>query len=561
MLSNPPWERIKLQEEEFFASRDPEIAGAANKAARQKLLDALPQTNPPLHDAFMAAKHDAEAISKFVRASGRFPLTAVGDVNTYALFAELSRTLLAPAGRAGIIVPTGIATDDTTKAFFGDLVATGALARLIGYENEAFIFPDVHHAFKFCLLTMAGSAAPAERADLAFFCRHYEDADDSRRRFTLSGADFALINPNTRTCPIFRTRPDAELNREIYRNAPVLWNEKTDANPWGVSFLRMLDMSNDSGLFRTEPGEGLLPLYEAKMVWQYDHRSGSFEGRSDRGFTNLDPVTVANSQDPMWQPKPFYWVPGHAVDVELGEWRRGWLLVYRRITNATNERTTIACITPRYGAVDGIPLLLSHRSSPFHCLLLANLNALCFDFAARQKVGGLHLDFHQLRQLPVLAPDKFESTDIAFVVPRVLELVYFAWDIKAFADDLWRDATPNLEGSGNLRGLIEQQWEANRAATGGHPWDPPVWIEIATDGCPLPPFKWDDDRRALLRAELDAYYARLYGLTRDELRYILDPKDVYGPDFPSETFRVLKEKEERAVRGVPHAAVGVGGVG
>ncbi len=209
VLSNPPWERIKLQEEEFFASRDPEIAGAANKAARQKLLNALPQTNPSLHDAFMAAKHDAEAVSKFVRGSGRFPLTAVGDVNTYALFAELARTLLAPTGRAGIIVPTGIATDDTTKAFFGDLVETGALARLIGYENEAFIFPAVHHAFKFCLLTMAGSAAPAERADLAFFCRHYEDADDAtaalstvRRRFRAHQPQHPHLSdlPHARRC-------------------------------------------------------------------------------------------------------------------------------------------------------------------------------------------------------------------------------------------------------------------------------------------------------------------------------------------------------------------------
>jgi len=62
---------------------------------------------------------------------------------------------------------------------------------------------------------------------------------------------------------------------------------------------------------------------------------------------------------------------------------------------------------------------------------------------------------------------------------------------------------------------------------------------------PIPPFRWDEDERAQLRAELDAYYARLYGLTRDELRYILDPADVYGEDFPGETFRVLKEKEIR----------------
>lgn len=75
-----------------------------------------------------------------------------------------------------------------------------------------------------------------------------------------------------------------------------------------------------------------------------------------------------------------------------------------------------------------------------------------------------------------------------------------------------------------------------------------AYVEIEIDpnkGIPLPPFKWDEDRRAILRAELDAYYAKLYGLTEEELRYILDPKDVYGEDFPSETFRVLKEKETR----------------
>ncbi len=298
MLGNPPWERIKLQELEFFAARDPEIATAPTKVARQRLIDALPRANPRLAREFSDAKHAAEAASKFVRQSGRFPLTAVGDVNTYALFAELARGLVAPAGRASIIVPTGIATDDTTKAFFSDLVEKGSLARLIGYENEAFIFPAVHHAFKFCLLTMAGSAERVERAELAFFCRHYEDAADPQRRFTLSSPDFALINPNTRTCPIFRTRADAELTAKIYRRVPVLEDERAKDNPWGMRFLAMFHMSNDSGLFRTEPGDGLLPLYEAKMIWHYDHRFGSYEGRSERGFTNLGETVLEQYLDP-----------------------------------------------------------------------------------------------------------------------------------------------------------------------------------------------------------------------------------------------------------------------
>ena len=169
--------------------------GQPTKRARQRMIDTLRTANPGLAREFELAKHTAKLRADSCAVRGVSHLTAVGDVNTYALFAEFVRNLLAPTGRAGIIVPTGIATDDTTKAFFGDLVEKGSLARLIGYENEAFIFPAVHHAFKFCLLAMAGSAACVERADLAFFCRHYEDTADPQRRFTMSSADFALSTP------------------------------------------------------------------------------------------------------------------------------------------------------------------------------------------------------------------------------------------------------------------------------------------------------------------------------------------------------------------------------
>lgn len=146
--------------------------------------------------------------------------------------------------------------------------------------------------------------------------------------------------------------------------------------------------------------------------------------------------------------------------------------------------------------------------------------------------------------MPVF-PEKFYSIkEREILLPKLLELTYTSWDIKAFADDLWREADDQL------RAAIQAQWESNRAETGGHEWALPEWKgaypEIAWEreaGCPLPPFKWDDNRRARLQAELDAYYAKLYGLSRDELRYILDPQDVYGEDFPGETFRVLKEKE------------------
>src|SRR5205085_799279 len=138
----------------------------------------------------------------------------------------------------GCIVPLGIATDDTKKHFFSELIQGRSLVSLFGFENEEFIFPGVHHATKFCLLTLAGFARPPDAAEFAFFARQVDALRESERTFTLAAPDFALLNPNTRTCPIFRSRRDAELTKAIYRRVPVLVEESRgdDGNPWSVTF-------------------------------------------------------------------------------------------------------------------------------------------------------------------------------------------------------------------------------------------------------------------------------------------------------------------------------------
>ena len=186
--------------------------------------------------------------------------------------------------------------------------------------------------------------------------------------------------------------------------------------------------------------------------------------------------------------------------VKYPDYERQWLLIWRDIARATDERTCIATVIPRFLATRSSPALgFDSKSTPW--LLLANLNSLVFDYVTRQKISGTHLNFAIFKQLPVLPPSAYTAADIDYIAPRVLELVYTAWDLKPFAEDM---------------------------------------------GYHGEPFKWDEERRAHLRAELDAYYARLYGLSRDELRYVLDPQEVYGSDFPGETFRVLKEKEMKA---------------
>lgn len=551
VLANPPWERIKLQEEEFFATRHTDIANAKNKAERatrlawlrdgvlsHHLFPELPK-NPvtaaaerALYTEFLAARRTAEAVSAYAHVDGkdggRYPLTGVGDVNTYALFAESITRLTAPAGRAGFITPSGIATDDTTKAYFAFIAGHRRLTHLYSFENEEFVFPSVHHSFRFTLLTIAGSAQPAA-AELLCQARNIEYLADTRRRFSLTPEDLILINPNTRTCPVFRSQADAELTRKIYSRVPVLIREERDdapeSNPWGMSFMMMFHMANDSHLFLNAQAEESLPLYEAKMIHHFDHRWATYS-KSSTGKDEADNASIEAKQNPAIAVTPRYWLKRSDVVERLASksWTRPWLMGWRDICRATDERTVIASVMPIAAVGDTLLLMFpsTAHGARIACLLGDQIS-LVHDYAARQKIGGTHLKNHVKKQLPILPPETYTESELRFIVPRVLELTYTAHDMAGWAQDIWDSAN---EG---LRTAIRTQAVAAGLAA-------PV-SGLTT------PFAFNPDRRARLRAELDATYARLYGLTRDDLRYILDPTDLLGPDYPSETFRVLKNRE------------------
>jgi len=511
VLGNPPWERIKLQEKEFFAARDPEIAQAPNAAARKQLIAALLESNPPLWAEFQAAKRAAEGDSHFLRDSGRYPLSAVGDLNTYQIFAGLVRQLVSSKGRAGIIVPSGIATDDSNKHFFADLTAQQALVSLYDFENREKLFPDVDSRMKFSLLTLGGAGAAPAGADFAFFLTNPEQLREEERHFTLSAADIALLNPNTRTCPIFRSKRDADITKAIYRRVPVLIDESKEeaGNPWGIKFATMFHMANDSHLFRTREdleGEGwelrgnifhrgevrCLPLYEAKLIHHYDHRWATYDNGETRD------LTAAEKNDPDRVILPRYWVPASEVQARLaGKWDRPWLLGWRDITNTTNERTVIAGVVPLVGVGNNFPIILIGDNQAFWVAgLVINLSSACYDYIARQNVGGTHLNFFIFKQLPVLPPSAYTAAFAwlsgaslkDLLTPRILELTYTAHDLALFAQDL---------------------------------------------GYTGPPFRWDEERRFLIRCELDALYFHLYGINREDADYIL------------ETFPIVKRKDEQ----------------
>lgn len=522
VLGNPPWDQMQLNPGEFFAGTAPNIALAKNHAAVQGLIMQLATTNPSLHNKYQIALREVHATQCFVHESGRYPMTSFGRINLAPLFTETALSIIAPKGRAGLVVPSGIATDSFNQKFFRFLTE-GRLASLIGFDNALRIFPDVHPDTPFCLLTIG------QQCHLSVFL-HYalkiEEAKDPRRQFSLSVSELASLNPNTGTCPVFRSQADAALIKSIYERVPILWNEGIDhGNPWGIEFVLMFMMNTSSYLFRTIDARSELsepvPLYEAKLVHQFDHRWATYQSKvvasSKETAEAGSDVTDIEKADSRFTITPRYWVEKAEVQNRLSEksWKRGWLLGFRDITNATNERTIISSVIPWCGVGNNFPLILCNQdqvSVPQICALIANLSTLVLDFIARQKVGGTHLNFFIAKQLPVLAPTSYSQNDLYFIVPRCLELTYTAFDLSSFYDDVVSEDSAFDIRIGNERGS---------------------------------PFDWNPERRARLRAEIDAYYARLYGLSREQLRYILDPADVMGSDYPSESFRVLKEKEIR----------------
>jgi hypothetical protein len=236
------------------------------------------------------------------------------------------------------------------------------------------------------------------------------------------------------------------------------------------------------------------------MIHQFDHRWATYAGAREEASRDS---TEAEKADPDFRVAPRYWVERAEVEQRLAAkgWNRRWLMGWRDICRSTDERTVIASLFPRVGVGHVLPLFfLNVQLWRTWACFLAGLNSLTLDYVARQKVGGTHLTYGYLKQFPVLPPSAYADSIRDFIVPRVLELSYTAHDMQPWAEDL---------------------------------------------GFAGPPFPWNPERRALLRAELDAVFAALYGLSRDELRYILDPADVMGADYPSETFRVLKEREIR----------------
>jgi hypothetical protein len=606
ILGNPPWEKITLKEREFFATRSPEVAAAINKTERQRCIDRLKNSHlgtpeRSVYEDFLSAKRGTEAISAYAHDSNRFPLTGRGDVNLYALFAENFLRLLSSDGRAGLVAPTGIATDMNTADFFGQLISSRKLASFLSFENKKRLFRDVQPLMKFSLVTIGESPA----ADFAFMLHAVDDLKVPGRMMRLTDSDFALLNPNTKTSPILRSEKDLQLVTSIYRRIPILKKEvgEPSSADWAISYRTVYHMVEDADCFSNAPGVGLAPLYESKMFQIYDHRFSQFQesvsGEAVNDDDSASSVTYETKQDPAYDVRPRYWVSDadlvarlsnvdsafkgpHSEATELlysaylthaignlrdkpvfsgahFKWAKNkgkdlgiasfkdlfgcmpeasegfirdllltssyaeaqsvllrfccprWMFGWRDITDMNaNIRTLICSVYPFSGSANTIFNMSSKHDAPLMACLIAQLSSIPCDYVVRTKVGGTHLTYSYMNQIPVLPPSAFGAAQKAFILPRVLELVYTTFSLRPFYDE--------------IVGLFPSAESRSGTALGT-------------------PYPFNDERRALVKAELDAYVGHLWGLSRADMEYILYPQSVMGPAYPSETFRGLREVE------------------
>ena len=512
-VGNPPWDIVKPNSQEFFSNYDPEFR-AYGKQEANRVAEQLMRRNPSIREKWETYCNIFEEQSSYLREPEAYSALGKGDINTFKLFLEEFFNLLCDRGRMGIIVPSGIYTDQgcqpLRELFFGQ----SQIEFLYCFENRwPAVFSAVDGRFKFVTFgTQKGGST--ERFKCAFMEHDPErlqaiDADALK----MSVKQVKKFAPDTLSVMEFKSQRDIDVTAQIYGDWPLLGDKLKDT--WNVKFRSELHMTNDSHLFKSAPTD--CPLFEGKMVWLFDSH---FES-------------------------PRYWLDRDEVEEALGEnaWEGGHYRVgFRNVAASTNERTLICGVAPpSFHGNSFLTVTPRNRRwygpSELEMLWIASImSSLCIDFLIRQKVST-NLNYFFIESLPVPRGNvKNILRDV--ITTKAMRLFCcnedFAklWE-KLFSTDwqsptFWYPSSAPIDTYGPAHEQEIRRRLRDEAKNLTPEWGPHCGVNDRL------PDRRDTGDRAQLRAEVDAFVAHLYGLSRDEFDYILD------------TFPVLKKKEEKA---------------
>lgn len=546
VLGNPPWDEIQFEETAWFSSRAQDIADSQNASERAARIVGLADRDPPMFAAYTAAVRAIDATKHFITKSALYPEGASGKLNTATLFvAHAMRYTRIDRGRSGLVVPTGIATDQGTTDVFEALTSMGRLRSLFDFINEQRLFPAVRPHQHFCLLTFGPSRHDhgAAAAEFAAFLTHPSDLHDRARRYSLTWDEIVALSPEAKALSLFPTREYAEVARVLCGRNPTL-GSAIGEDAWAPRFQQgTFNMASASAMFRTEadlksegysvsglaaskPGAPeFVPLFDAKMARQWEWRAAGlgFSGNQFRKVSK-DASTPDQLKDSDFVPAFAYWVPRNIAEHRLGEWAHPWLLGFKDVTGVTSTRLSAFTFVPRMGIGHVFPLLRVQGGAHGHAFMAAWLNSLVVEWFLRQRMHGLHLTWHLLSQVPVPTRRSVFSAcpwdramDCArWVAPRVAELVATS-----------RYLAPLGEA---LTGVARS-------------------------------YGYEEERRFMLRAELDAAMFVLAGLQSSDATFVVESLDkiktrdlqTYGSYRTSDcVLAILDELHEAAQGGAPY---------
>ena len=539
VLGNPPWEVLEDEEKKFFSAVRPDIASAAT-TRRKRLIADLAEQDRGLYSSWQTFTEERSRFKAFHRHSGRYPLSSYKKLNLYASFIELNLTLIKDSGYCGMVVQSGLATDESRKFLFQHIFKLNRLRSLFDFENTEELFVGVHPQQKFSLVTISGKTFEAP-ALLSFYNTRISHLDDADKTFSMTGADMARMSPNTGACPTFRSRRDGEIVRRMFLNAPVYHNDQYEAQ-WDFHFQQMLNSSSDEHSFdrvtttelngstveaiNRRKSANQVPIYEGKFIGHFNHRFSTFHRVSqdsvERGAERESEIEeLAN---PSVSVIPRWWVSTEDVRnrVQNHQPNRNWLFGFCDIANPQNARTATAGIFPLFGSTDTVWLLLGEIPCEQVAYVCAMINSYAFDFVARRRIGSRHLKKFVFKQLPFVPPTTadleapWQPTCLVkeFISHRFHELTFTSWDMQEFS------------------------------------------IDLGFDG---PPFRWNENRRFQIRCELDAAYLQLYlgsknawgfangrdkngGVTETLVEMFPTPRDAVG--YIMDTFPIVRRKDE-----------------
>ena len=478
LLGNPPWEELQAQEKEFF-SEHPEIANAT-VTIRKKKIDDLKVQNEQLYLDWVKYKTTIDCIRNFISESQCFSLSAFGKLNLYSLFAEKFLALANQSGYASFITPTDIGTGKTNQNFISYLIKEKYLVSFVDYENSKRpkYFQEVHSQLRFCILTIFKGYC----GDGTYEFLIRTDDQLHKNIISLKFDDILLLNPETKTIPVFLNKYEAELAFKLYRAQPLFgrYNVFPITRVFNIGIPAILKM------FQKEYDNNLPPLYEGKMFAAYNHRQSTIqinEENISRKASGID-LSITELKDPSFKCKTQYY---YRMDEYLNEqFPNDWILVYKDIGSSTNSRSMISCIIPKIPTDFTVRAITGPIDSIKACCAIACFNSFIFDFLLRQKLVGNHLSDYFINQIPFVDGSRICSAALKKIGDNVLKLTYSNNEVRGFAIDC---------------------------------------------GYSGEPFIWNEKERFQLQCELDAIYAHLYGVEKEEMDYIL------------ETFPIVKRKD------------------